>query len=596
MSVRESNGMPLDIAALVRLSSISNGYNVTQAAQQNGTAYFPNIAPGEYQVEVTAPGYKTAQDQLSVFPSGGTQPVYVYIEPESARGSSAPAGTVMTPKLQAEVDKGLSAMQKKQYEAALQHFSRAEKMAPGNPDILFLLGTAEYGLKNFKEAREEYEKGLGIAPSHPRILLALGEMQLECGDTGGAISTLEKAFATSGADWRAHFLLASAYFRAKDLVKAQAHAERAVTLAKTKGAPAQLLLQQIQAAEAHVEETRQKIAPAAEAQPRAAVENRAALDVAKGKPKGDAALTTLAPDNALAPDNTAELHLAKPERKLPSESVAPTELPTMLAWAPPDTDSMTYQLAPDVSCHNHDVLNLAQKRMTQQLRNFEKFTATEQIEHQEIDSHGVPQEPKFKDFSYLVFVKHSPAHLMFLEETRDGSDGVAGFPTALATTGLVGLGVAILTPEYGMDFEFACEGLSSWRHQAAWQVRFEQKRTVTPRVRTWRKGGTLYAIPLKGRLWIAANSYDLLHLETDLRESIPKLDLTKEHLVIDYGPVPFENGRQRLWLPWKAEMFMELHGHRYHHRHTLANYLLFSVDSQDHVGNPVAKLDEPEQQ
>jgi hypothetical protein len=38
--------------------------------------------------------------------------------------------------------------------------------------------------------------------------------------------------------------------------------------------------------------------------------------------------------------------------------------------------------------------------------------------------------------------------------------------------------------------------------------------------------------------------------------------------------------------PWYAELFMELHGKRYHHRHTLTNYALFSVDTTHSFSAP----------
>jgi hypothetical protein len=87
-------------------------------------------------------------------------------------------------------------------------------------------------------------------------------------------------------------------------------------------------------------------------------------------------------------------------------------------------------------------------------------------------------------------------------------------------------------------------------------------------------------------MWLAANSYELLHMESDLRDPIGKLNLTRDHLAIDYGPVAFESAKEKLWLPWKAEMFMEIHGRRYHHEHTLTNYMLFSVDTTNQVGRP----------
>jgi hypothetical protein len=33
-------------------------------------------------------------------------------------------------------------------------------------------------------------------------------------------------------------------------------------------------------------------------------------------------------------------------------------------------------------------------------------------------------------------------------------------------------------------------------------------------------------------------------------------------------------------------MYMELHGHRYHHRHSLSDYMLFEVDTNHKIGKP----------
>ena len=57
-------------------------------------------------------------------------------------------------------------------------------------------------------------------------------------------------------------------------------------------------------------------------------------------------------------------------------------------------------------------------------------------------------------------------------------------------------------------------------------------------------------------------------------------ELSRDHRAIDYGPVQFEHGGTSLWLPWYAELRVELRGKRYHHRHTLTDYKLFSVHTR----------------
>ena len=46
------------------------------------------------------------------------------------------------------------------------------------------------------------------------------------------------------------------------------------------------------------------------------------------------------------------------------------------------------------------------------------------------------------------------------------------------------------------------------------------------------------------------------------------------------------NGKTELWLPWYADMYLELHHKRYHHRHALSNYSIFGVDTTDKINNP----------
>jgi hypothetical protein len=116
-----------------------------------------------------------------------------------------------------------------------------------------------------------------------------------------------------------------------------------------------------------------------------------------------------------------------------------------------------------------------QARTARQLENFERFTATEHIEHQEVDESGIPGPVKARDFNYLVFIQHPTPELSVLDEQRDGGENLEFFPTSLATRGLVGLGVNLFDPTFEGDFIYKCEGLGAWRGQPAWRMHFEQR-------------------------------------------------------------------------------------------------------------------------
>jgi TolA-binding protein len=576
VSVRETSGMPIQGNAFVKLSSNFSGVHLTAATQDSTEATFPPVRAGDYEIEVSCPGYKTTTEQASVMPSNSSYNVYVYVVSESAPAGTAPSKTTMTPRLQSEIDRGVDKMRHQQFDAARSHFDKAAKMASGNPDVQYLLGMLEYYQQHYDLARAKLEAAIAIYPSHERALVTLGEIQLRDNRPEQAAKTLEKAYLLNGADWRTHYLLADAYAGEREFEKARTHAQRAAELGKDHAAPARVLLGHIFVSENKPNEAR-------------AVFNEVIRDFPKD-PAAKEAQAALAALNKPAPVATAASTSSKQPttaaRGAPESLPAPAPLPVVRPWAPPDVDAKEYVLAQDVSCSEDQLLQRTEARTSKQLSNLEKFLATEHIEHQEVDAYGNPGPVRARDFSYLVFVKRPRTGELFLEEERDGGENLESFPTSLASRNLVGLGIFLFNPDYTSGITYKCEGLGEWRGQAAWQLRFEQKKEEPSRIMTWRNQRGVFPVPLKGRVWISANAYDVVHIETDLREEVPELELVRDHLIIDYGPVQFEHAKTSLWLPWYAELYMQVRGKRYHHRHTLTDYQLFSVDTDHQISAP----------
>jgi tetratricopeptide (TPR) repeat protein len=574
VNVRENGGTPIPGNAFVKISSDFSGLHLTASTQDNAAATFQAIRAGDYVVEVSSTGYITATEQVSIMPSTSTYPLFIYLSPEGSQNKVAPTKTTMNPKLQAEIDKGLDKMRHQQYDAARAHFDKAAKMAPGNPDVQYLAGMLEFSLLHYDLAKARFESALSIFPNHEHALVSLGEVQLRTGQPAEAAKTLEKAYLINGADWRMHFLLAYAYAGQKEYEKARPHAERAAELGKEHGAPARLLVGRIYASEGQNNDAKRAF--------------EGLIRDFPNDPSAQEAKTALAaldkPVVATAVTNRGDRGSTRSSAPLMPTSI-PAEPPVTRAWAPPDVDAKEYVLASDVSCPA-ELMQRTESRTAKQLANFEKFMANEHIEHQEIDAYGNPGPVKAKDFTYLVFINRSRKGQFFLEEERDGAENLSAFPTALASRDLVALGVFLFDPEYVSDVIYKCEGLGEWRGQAAWQIHFEQRKEAPSRLMTWRNNRGIHPVPLKGRVWVKASTYDVVHVETDLREPMPELELQRDHLIVDYGPVQFEHGNTSLWLPWHADLYLDVHGKRYHHRHTLTNYARFSVDTSHQIDAP----------
>jgi len=203
-----------------------------------------------------------------------------------------------------------------------------------------------------------------------------------------------------------------------------------------------------------------------------------------------------------------------------------------------------------------------------------------------IDRYGWPGQVKSRELAYIVLVYPMKKDSMYVQEYRNGSNGTSGMDTAIITTSLNVLDINILQPYYRDRFAFSCEGLVQVRGFAAWQVYLVQKPDVHDGVRSWTTNRKSYDFPIKGHIWISSLDFSIVRVETDLREPVKDLQLTRDHLVVDYGPVDFASHSKQLWFPWSADMFTEFHGLRYHDKHSLTNYLLFAIDTSQRVSNP----------
>jgi len=576
--VLDAGGLPFDRPAQVRLYSVVTPMNLNLVTQEEGVADFANVMPGEYELEVTSPGFRKAKQHLHVINLGENFSAFVYVHSETEPQTDGPskADAPVRPKLQQEINKGLELLQKKQYEKADARFAKASLSAPENPNLWYLRGTAELGRNRKDLAQKSFEQALSLDPAHEKALLAMAQLQLEAGQTASAIDFLEKAYRADGAAWRTHYLLASAYAQAGRLPEAEAHASVAANYVGRDTAPAIMLLAQIQYREGKKLEARQTWQKVPERYP--------------GSPTAAEAKNRLAETAGESNEAVASAIGSLPLR-LPPETVAAAR--EEVAWAPPDIDSKEYPTAKAVSCRTEEVLDLTRLRLNSQLLNFEKFTATERIVHQEIGRDGVPGPAKEKDFTYIVFVIPYGGNSLFLDESRDGGIDYTAFPSSVVTTGINSLAVALLQPANRDGFLFQCEGLTDLRGQAAWQIRFEQRKDTDKRIRRWRTQAGDFNVRIKGRLWVASATYDVLQIETDLLEPVRELDLKRDHLLVKYGSVSFMDGKRQLWLPWGADMYMEFRHRRYHHQHFLTSYMLFDVDTKDKVNNPSALRPEP---
>ena len=271
----------------------------------------------------------------------------------------------------------------------------------------------------------------------------------------------------------------------------------------------------------------------------------------------------------------------------PADVKSPTEnTPSTLdPWPPPNIDALKLPVAEAASCSLPDVVSQAGVRIEELVHNLDRFSATEVIQHQPVNRSGKLQRPEIQKFNYVYSMKEGSDGYMISEEDRDLSSSPNGFPDQVATLGSAGL-VLIFHPNYVRDFRMTCDGLGDWQGQPAWQIRFEELPECPHRMSSIVMGTTPYNVRLRGIAWILEDSYQVVHLEFDLAETIPKIRLRLDHQIIDYLPVSFPQSDTEIWLPSSAELYLDFRGHRFYRRLTYINFKLFSVKIQQQFGNP----------
>lgn len=254
-------------------------------------------------------------------------------------------------------------------------------------------------------------------------------------------------------------------------------------------------------------------------------------------------------------------------------------------WAPPNVDAPLTSLSSSAPCFADKVLEQAGERAKELVTNLQNFTARERIAYEELDEFGNPRASQNGAYDYLVLLQENRPGSLSVSETRNGSSSLDVFPAAIADSGLPAM-VLIFHPYYVGEYNMRCEGLGQWNGQPAWVIHFEQRRDKPSHTRAFRTKDARFPFKLKGRAWIASDTYEILHLESNLMEAVPMIHLRSEAVSIDYAPVQFHSRNVTLWLPQAAEVFSDFETQRYHVRHSFTDFLLFSVDTNQKIENP----------
>lgn len=576
VSVRTATGATLESMPTINVYTRTRQLYTTATAGA-GSLRIDAVPVGMYTVEASAPGYITQAETIEV--ALRNDQVLLNFSMRTLGDPLAKPVTdkppLLAPKGQKELSKGLEELRANHVEEARKHLLNAQKLAPNNPDVNYLLGVIASQTGNAAQATTYWEKAVSAFPAHGFSLLALGEVKLSQGDLTKARSYLDQAVAADSGSWRGHEALARAMLQGEQFEDAQKEAVKAIELGKVQANGAQLVLARALIGKGKYEEA-----------------TRALKEFLAGKPSEAAATTAqkildalaeIAKENGSAAA-TQTIAAAPVPKEEPARPIV-AALPPPAKWMPPDVDAKVPPVESGTTCQMEEFLPQVHMNVVKFAHTLDRFTATEKLENQLVNAQGIPLKHEKLTFNYLVLMHEIKPGLLNVDEYRNGSMALDVFPNGIATKGLPSI-ILIFHPAQAGDFEMKCEGLGSWRGIPAWQVRFEQKMDRSGFLRSYRVNGAVHPVALKGRAWISRDTMQVVRMETDLVREVPEIRLFGEHQEIDYGPVPFEKQHTEFWLPATTDFYTDFRGKKIHRRLSYSKYVLFTVEERQEISAP----------
>jgi tetratricopeptide (TPR) repeat protein len=562
--LKAPNGAPIKGAIITILQPSGQSYK--QLTANTDVVHFNELAaPTEFNVRVIVPGFQPAMLKVETKARYSAKLVFE-LQPMSAQDVAFAARlATLPPKAQKELGKAMDALRADDTSRARHPLDALEHMAPNHPEVTYVLGIYASKTHDEEHAKSYWTHTLELDPKHLQALCSLTEIDIREKNYDEALQLAQRAVQVDSSSWRAHAVLANAYSRKNSYPEALQQAERALELGHSQADVVEPMLASLLARSGNKARAVEILQSFVVAHP-ANADAREQLDRLE---KGESASPSA--DNA---DDAAV-------------SDAATALLPVSNWLPPDVDEKMPPVASGGACNVAEVLQGVGQRIEELVHNVDRYTATESLFHESINKWGAPSSTESRKFEYVASISELQPGFFAMDEYRRTDGLPAQFPSGVATLGLPGLAL-IFHPHNAGNYDMVCEGLATWDGVPVWQIHFRQRPDKPSTIRSYRESlqAASHPVPLKGRAWIAADSFQLIRLETDLVAPVPEIKLVADHIIIDYGPVHFRETATDLWLPHAAEVYFHWNNVRMHRRHTFSDYLLFTTDDHQRISVP----------
>ena len=578
LTVLNNTGALLDRQAVVKLSNKKDNSVIWRTTGDRSIATFEDIPFGTYDIEVSAVGYLPEHQELKADLQFYSYHLEMKVKPDpNAVEFITPPASQISSKARKQMNRAIADLKSGKWKAAQKKLEAADMLAPSNSEVNFLLGYLFFQKTDYERARSSLDKAIASDPHNSQALILSGQVRLRSHDFAGAKPMLEQAVAANPDSWMAHYLLAETCLKLKEFDKSREQAQMAVERGKGGSNAAQIVLGEALANLGRDPEAIQSLKTFLDGTPDSpsvpAVRELVATLERREADRDTTPKTMFQPPLHLTdvdPSPATALGLSAKEFSIPT-------------WEPPGIDAVKPSVAAGVACPYQQVVDNVGERVKQFVDDVVRFSAIEELLHEQLDELGNPVTKVTRKFDYTASISTTAAHgYLSVNEYRIERSGREESPDHIATRGLPTLAF-VFHPDLRDSFQIVCEGLGQWNGQATWLLHFRQRDDRPNRFHEYEARGSTYPGNLKGRAWIAASTFQIVRIESELVNPIPQLQILNEHQTVEYGPVRFQKTNTELWLPKKADLYLDVHRHHYFRRESFDHFMLFSVDSEGRV-------------
>lgn len=229
--VESTNGRPLS-GVSVKIQAVEGGFVDIDYTDYGGSFSFENLPPGNYSVEIEAPGYETTR-QFVRLDSRPMRNLSFMLKPETSSEVSNGSYTVSVHQLQIpesarrEYGKALEEFQRGKVDKAIEHWEKSIRIYPQYVESYLLLSKIYLERKDYSRALKKVQEAVAIDERNVNALCILGYVYLKKKDFPQAKDAFEKAVRLSDTYWLSHFWLGWLLLKENDAKDAYAPIFRA---------------------------------------------------------------------------------------------------------------------------------------------------------------------------------------------------------------------------------------------------------------------------------------------------------------------------------------------------------------------------------